>query len=147
MLLLNDPTGDVWVDAATKGIPAGSGPVRLSEIGVQGWNVLAGDCPLPLAVIRTDIMEANSAWMMAFVRQHGLLLAPHGRQPWRPLWFARQLADGAWGNDRRNHTADGGLRAGGVAADRACQSADRQGGGGLLPRSAVSSGSGAVRAG
>jgi len=41
-------------------------------------------------------MEANSAWMMAFAHQHGLLLAPHGKTTMAPGLFARQLADGAW---------------------------------------------------
>jgi D-serine dehydratase len=93
---LNNPAADVLVDASTKGFPAHSAPLHLSEIGSQGWNVLAGDCPLPLAVIRTDILAANSAWMMAFARQHGLLLAPHGKTTMAPALFARQLADGAW---------------------------------------------------
>ena len=96
MLLLNDPTANFLVDASTKGIPAGAPGLRLSDIAGQGWNVLAGDCPLPLAVIRTDIMAANSAWMMAFARHHGLLLAPHGKTTMAPALFARQLADGAW---------------------------------------------------
>lgn len=95
-LLLNDPAEDVLVDAATKGIPAHSPPLRLSDIGTQGWNVLAGDCPLPLAVIREDILTANSAWMMAFARHHGLLLSPHGKTTMAPALFSRQLADGAW---------------------------------------------------
>jgi D-serine dehydratase len=95
-MLLNDPTEDVLVDAATKGIPAHSPSLRLSAIGAQGWNVLAGDCPLPLAVIREDILAANSAWMMAFARHHGLLLSPHGKTTMAPALFARQLADGAW---------------------------------------------------
>lgn len=96
MLLLNDPAADVLVDAATKGIPALVQPLRLSELGMQGWNVLAGDCPLPLAAIRTDIMASNSAWMMSFARHHGLLLAPHGKTTMAPALFTRQLADGAW---------------------------------------------------
>jgi D-serine dehydratase len=95
-MLLNDPAADVLVDAATKGIPANSGSLRVSEIGRQGWNVLAGDCPLPLAVIRTDILAANSAWMMAFARHHDFLLSPHGKTTMAPALFARQLTDGAW---------------------------------------------------
>ena len=71
-MLLNDPSVDVLLDAATKGVPAGNAPLRLSEIGSRGWNVLAGDCPLPLAVIRTEMVATNSAWMMAFAHQHGL---------------------------------------------------------------------------
>ncbi len=96
MLLLNDPAADVFVDAATKGIPALARPLPLSEVGTQGWNVLAGDCPLPLAFIRTDIMASNSAWMMAFAGHHGLLLAPHGKTTMAPALFERQLHDGAW---------------------------------------------------
>jgi len=95
-MLLNDPEADVLLDAATKGIPAAAASLRLRDVAAKGWNVLAGDCPLPLAVIRTDIMAANSAWMMAFARLHGLLLAPHGKTTMAPALFARQLADGAW---------------------------------------------------
>jgi D-serine dehydratase len=96
MTALNNPALDVAVDAATKGIPSGSPPLRLSDIGRQGWNVLAGDCPLPLAVLDVEAMAFNSAWMMAFARQHGLLLAPHGKTTIAPALFETQLADGAW---------------------------------------------------
>lgn len=94
--ILQDPSADVLLNAATKGIPVNSSPLRLSEVGAQGWNVLAGDCPLPLAVIRSDIIASNSAWMMAFARHHGFLLAPHGKTTMVPTLFARQLVDGAW---------------------------------------------------
>jgi D-serine dehydratase len=94
--LINDPTADIFLDSATKGIPARGAPFRLSQIASRGWNVLAGDCPLPLAVIRTDIVAANSAWMMAFAHRHGLLIAPHGKTTMAPALFAQQLADGAW---------------------------------------------------
>jgi len=97
MDILNDPRVDVTVDATTKGIPARCGPLRLSEIGRQGWNLLTGDCPLPLAVIRTDVLAANSRWMMTFARSHQLQLAPHGKTTMAPQLFARQMADGAWG--------------------------------------------------
>src|SRR5579862_6895546 len=96
MTRLNDPAADVLVDATTKGIPARCGDLRVSEIGRQGWNVLAGDCPLPLAVIRNDILAANSAWMMAFARANDFQLAPHGKTTMAPALFTRQLADGAW---------------------------------------------------
>jgi D-serine dehydratase len=93
---INDPSADALFDATTKGIPHDAGPLRLSEIGGRGWNVLRGDCPLPLAVLRTDAMSANSAWMMAFAREHGLLLAPHGKTTMSPALFQRQMRDGAW---------------------------------------------------
>jgi D-serine dehydratase len=93
---LNDPSAQLLLDSATKGIPSHCAPLRLGDIAHQRWNVLAGDCPLPLAVIRTDIMQSNSDWMMAFTRMHGLLLSPHGKTTMAPELFARQLADGAW---------------------------------------------------
>ena len=43
---------DPFLDASQKGFPHHSGPLRRSAIGSQGWNVLKGDLPLPLAVIR-----------------------------------------------------------------------------------------------
>ncbi len=95
-IALNDPTADVFVDATTKGIPPGTAPVRISNIGRQGWNILGGSCPLPVAVLRAEVLTANSAWMMAFARQHDLLLAPHGKTTMAPALFERQLHDGAW---------------------------------------------------
>lgn len=96
MSLLNDPTEDPLVDASTKGIPVSAGKLRLSEIGSRGWNVLAGDCPLPLAVISQDALRSNSAWMASFARLNGVRLAPHGKTTMAPALFKRQLNDGAW---------------------------------------------------
>ena len=39
---------------------------RLRAIGGQGWNVLRGDLPLPLAVIRESALAHNHAWMRDF---------------------------------------------------------------------------------
>ena len=94
--VLNDPSADTLVDATTKGIPCGAGPLQLSQIGTRGWNVLRGDCPLPLAVLRTEALAANSAWMMAFAREHAFSLAPHGKTTMAPALFQQQLRDGAW---------------------------------------------------
>ncbi len=96
MPTLNDPSSDPLLDASTKGIPHTAGTLRLSEVAGRGWNVLRGDCPLPLAVLREDALAANSAWMMAFARRHGLLLAPHGKTTMAPALFQRQIRDGAW---------------------------------------------------
>jgi D-serine dehydratase len=93
---LNDPGADPLLDATSKGIPHDAGTLRLSDIGTRGWNVLRGDCPLPLAVLRADVIAGNSAWMMAFARHHGLLLAPHGKTTMASALFQRQLRDGAW---------------------------------------------------
>jgi len=34
-----------------KGFPTGHAPLALTDVGAQGWRVLHGDLPLPLAVL------------------------------------------------------------------------------------------------
>ena len=88
-----DPT----LDASWKGFPHHSPPLRRSAIGTQGWNVLRGDLPLPLAVIRHDALAGNLQWMQGFAGSHGVGLAPHGKTTMSPQLFRRQLDAGAWG--------------------------------------------------
>jgi D-serine dehydratase len=90
------PLREQVLDPATKGLPFGTRDLRLGEIGRQGWNVLAGDLPLPLAVIRSSVLAANSAWMSAFTAGNGLAIAPHGKTTMAPQLFDLQIADGAW---------------------------------------------------
>ncbi|MBL8589318.1 MAG: alanine racemase [Methylobacteriaceae bacterium] len=85
---------DLWLDATTKGMPAGP-PTRLADIGARRLNLLAGDLPTPVAVLRLDRLLANSAWMSAFARDNGLALAPHGKTTMAPQLFALQMRDGA----------------------------------------------------
>ncbi|MEF7616894.1 alanine racemase [Aquincola sp. MAHUQ-54] len=80
-----------------KGYPTTAAPRRASELAEAGWNVLAGDLPLPLAVIKRTALEHNLAWMQRQVRQWGIDLAPHGKTTMSPQLFRRQLDAGAWG--------------------------------------------------
>lgn len=93
---------DPIFDARTKGLPHAAGPVRLSEIGAKGWRLLCEDLPLPAAVLRASALDANSAWMRAFLARSGAKLAPHGKTSMSPELFARQMADGAWGLTEAN---------------------------------------------
>ena len=86
---------DQRLDVLVKGLPPGAS-LRLGDVGTQGWNVLAGDMPMPLAVIRESVLKANSAWMSAFSAANGLLIAPHGKTTMAPQLFDLQVADGAW---------------------------------------------------
>ncbi|MGO4404821.1 alanine racemase [Bosea sp. RAF48] len=86
---------DQHLDMLVKGLPPGAS-LRLGDVGKQGWNVLAGDMPMPLAVIRESVLKANSAWMSAFSAANGLLIAPHGKTTMAPQLFDLQIADGAW---------------------------------------------------
>lgn len=80
-----------------KGYPRTQPPRRRSEVGAAGWNVLAGDLPLPLAVLKREALEHNLAWMQSRVRAWGIDLAPHGKTTMSPQLFRRQLDAGAWG--------------------------------------------------
>jgi D-serine dehydratase len=85
------------LDPTTKGYPLSAAPLPISSIGDQGWRLLAGDLPLPLAVIRGSALAHNHAWMRDFTAATGVLLAPHGKTTMAPQVFAQQLAAGAWG--------------------------------------------------
>ncbi|MEJ7687506.1 MAG: amino acid deaminase [Variovorax sp.] len=88
---------DPLLHTGFKGYPRTQPPRRRSEVGHAGWNVLAGDLTLPLAVLRREALEHNLAWMQARVREWGVDLAPHGKTTMSPQLFRRQLDAGAWG--------------------------------------------------
>ena len=96
MLDLDSITNEL-VDGRTKGFPSGAAPVPLAAIGAQRWNLLRGELPFPLAVIRDSALAHNHAWMRDFTRATGVLLAPHGKTTMAPQIFDQQLAAGAWG--------------------------------------------------
>ena len=88
---------DPLLDATFKGFPHGAAPLPRSSIGAQGWNVLAGDLPLPLAVIRRDALAHNVGWMQRYADAAGVRFAPHGKTTMSPQLLRRQLEAGAWG--------------------------------------------------
>ena len=92
-----DPILAETLDATTKGYPLSGPAIAISAIGAQRWSLLAGDMPLPLAVIRDSALAHNHAWMRDFTASTGVLLAPHGKTTMAPQIFAQQLAAGAWG--------------------------------------------------
>lgn len=84
------------VDGLTKGMPFDAGRMSLAAASRAGWNVLKGDLPFPVAVIRQDLVEANSRWMSSFTTLNDLRIAPHGKTTMTPALFDLQIADGAW---------------------------------------------------
>src|SRR5436189_5746531 len=98
------------LDPATKGYPLSGPTLPISAIGAQRWNLLGGDLPLPLAVIRDSALAHNHAWMRDFTASTGVLLAPHGKTTMAPQIFAQPLAAGAWGMTVRD-VQQPGLRA------------------------------------
>jgi D-serine dehydratase len=81
----------------TKGYPGHWPSLPLSEVGRQGWNLLRGDLPLPLAVLKNSALAHNLHWMREFCAERGIDIAPHGKTTMSPELYARQLAAGAWG--------------------------------------------------
>lgn len=88
---------DPLLDATYKGYPRTQPPRARSAVGSAGWNVLAGDLPLPLALIKREALAHNLAWMQRYARGQGVDMAPHGKTTMSPQLFARQLDAGAWG--------------------------------------------------
>jgi D-serine dehydratase len=90
--LLDEP-----VPLGTKGWPHEAAGLPLRAAGERGWRLLAGELPLPVAVMRESALAHNSRWMRGFLALSGALLCPHGKTTMAPQLFRRQLRDGAWG--------------------------------------------------
>jgi len=80
-----------------KGFPHGHVAMRLDDVAANGWNVLAGDLPFPIALVKREALAHNIAWMQEQARTWGIDLAPHGKTTMSPQLFRRQLEAGAWG--------------------------------------------------
>jgi D-serine dehydratase len=78
-----------------KGLPAGA-RIAPNEARGQRWNILNGDLPLPLLVIKERALAHNLRTMADWCGRHGLLLAPHGKTTMCPQIFERQIEHGAW---------------------------------------------------
>ena len=98
---------DPYLDSSYKGFAPGHGPLRLSEVGAQGWNVLRGDLPFPLALIHRQRLHHNLQWMKDFTQALGIQLAPHGKTTLSPQLFRLQMGAGAWGITFANVTQAG----------------------------------------
>ena len=88
---------DPLLGPGCKGFPHTQAPLRASEVARAGWNVLAGDLPLPVALLKREALARNLAWMQQQVHRWGVELAPHGKTTMSPQLFRRQLDAGAWG--------------------------------------------------
>ncbi|HYF60950.1 MAG TPA: alanine racemase [Burkholderiaceae bacterium] len=85
------------LDASFKGFPPERAPFAVAEAAAQRLNLLRGDLPLPVAVLRESALAHNAAWFGRFVAETGASLCPHGKTTNAPQLFDAQLRDGAWG--------------------------------------------------
>jgi D-serine dehydratase len=83
------------IDHNYKGIPYGH-KISPKQVSERGWNVLKGDLPFPLMILKQPALEHNLREMATWCAEQGLLLAPHGKTTMCPQIFEHQLAHGAW---------------------------------------------------
>jgi len=84
------------LDDTVKGVPLGV-VTSLDRVAEHGWNVAAGDLPLPVTTLYADAVESNVQTMARYCERVGASFAPHGKTTMSPQLFDRQLAAGAWG--------------------------------------------------
>ncbi len=96
MTILNLETTDGWlIDPTVKGFTGA--PLRLKDLRSRGLNVLRGDTPMPVCVLRQSSLDHNRRWMKRFLAANDVKLCPHGKTTMSPQLFEMQLEDGAWG--------------------------------------------------
>lgn len=95
--MTTDDLLDPLIGPGFKGFPYGHAALRRSAVAQTGWNVLAGDLPFPIAVLKRDAVTHNIAWLQRQALRWGIELAPHGKTTMSPQLFRRQLDAGAWG--------------------------------------------------
>jgi D-serine deaminase-like pyridoxal phosphate-dependent protein len=85
------------VDWRYKGFPAAAEATTVATVRDRAWNLLAGDLPTPLLVLRESALAHNLDLMARWCAAHGASLAPHGKTTMSPELWHRQLEAGAWG--------------------------------------------------
>ncbi|HVI91189.1 MAG TPA: amino acid deaminase [Dongiaceae bacterium] len=90
----HDAAGKRSLGPSQKGLPT---RISTDDIAARRWNVLAGDLPFPVAVLKQSALARNSRWMRDFIAATGISLAPHGKTTMAPKLFHQQIADGCWG--------------------------------------------------
>jgi D-serine dehydratase len=81
----------------TKGIPLDGSVLRVGDLAGRGLNLLRGDLPMPVAVLKRSALENNLSVMQAYIERVGINIAPHAKTTMCPQLFARQLNHGSWG--------------------------------------------------
>ena len=64
-------------------MPWGAAPCPIDEIAARRWNILAGDLPFPIAVLKDSALRHNIGWMENFARERGVRIAPQDVERFR----------------------------------------------------------------
>jgi len=90
-------TDNPLIDDRIRGFPPGHKPLPLEALGKQGWKPYDGTMALPLISLDQQAFTGNVDLMMAYVKGHGVDIAPHAKTPMSTAIAAALLAAGAWG--------------------------------------------------
>jgi D-serine dehydratase len=88
---------NVDLPPGTKGLPLDGSIARIADLAGRDLNLLRGDLPMPVAVLKHSALDNNLRQMQAYIERVGVKLAPHAKTTMCPELFARQLSHGAWG--------------------------------------------------
>lgn len=86
---------DRQLDWRHKAIPATANGSTHAEF-LAAKHTLA-DLQTPLLTLDSAALQANADHLAAWCKEHGVLLAPHGKTTMSPQLWAEQLKRGAWG--------------------------------------------------
>ena len=78
MLSLSD-IANTPLPAGTKGVPLDGSIVRPADLSGRGLNVLRGDLPMPVAVLKRSALANNLRVMQGYIERAGVALAPHAK--------------------------------------------------------------------
>lgn len=87
----------ILIDDRIRGFPPGHTALPLEAIGQQGWKPFDGTMALPLISLDQSAFAGNVVAMMAYVKSHGVEIAPHAKTPMSTVLSGALLAAGAWG--------------------------------------------------
>jgi D-serine dehydratase len=90
-------TDNLLIDDRIRGFPPGHAALPLEAIGKQGWKPYDGKMALPLISLDQQAFAGNVDLMMAYVKSHGVDIAPHAKTPMSTAIAGAFLAAGAWG--------------------------------------------------
>lgn len=84
------------LDDTIRGVPPGVSALESAAVAAQDWHPAEGVMSLPVLTMDQAVYAQNRDAMMAYVRAHGVAIAPHAKTPLIPELAHDLVAAGAW---------------------------------------------------
>jgi D-serine deaminase-like pyridoxal phosphate-dependent protein len=94
--LLPAPREFLMLDDQIRGVPPGITALDSRLVGNARWRPVDGSMSLPVLTLDETAFLANRDLMMAYVRSHGIDIAPHAKTPMSPDLARNLIEAGAW---------------------------------------------------